>query len=100
MASVTPAANYAEGMKETPLLELESNPMMLYGEGISTVQFYECRAGSTAENAQEYLRSRLNEVVRDNLWVASSLFKDVKKYGKLTAMRYNTQEPPIDKSLR
>ena len=79
------AASIAPGDEvDIPLLAIESNAMMLYGEGITTMQFYK----GEISKAKDFLMSRLVEVASKNPWITSSLVQDKKKHGKLVAMRY------------
>ena len=50
------------------LLELESDPMMLYGDGITTMQFY----NGDGHKAAEFLKKRLLEVGELNPWIGST----------------------------
>lgn len=74
------------------LLELESDPMMLYGDGITTMQFY----NGDGHKAAEFLKKRLLEVGEVNPWIGSKLVQDKKVHGKFVAMRCQ-KEFPVDK---
>lgn len=79
-------------LNDQPLLKLESSSMFNYGGPVTTMQFY---TGDPKE-AAIYLRQRLVEVARVNPWIGSKLVKDPKQHGKLLAMRYSKDSPPID----
>lgn len=82
------------GSNETdlPLLKFESHWMMQYQWPITTVQFYT----GDAEKAAVSLKDRLIEVAKLNPWIGATLVKDPKKHGKLLALRYDKENPPID----
>ena len=75
---------------DIPLLALESSDMMLYGEGITTMQFYEGKIN----DAKDFLCERMKEVAEANPWIAARLVKDKKRHGKLVAMRHPEKTDP------
>ena len=56
------------------------------------MQFY--KGDPTA--AATYLKNRMLEVAKANPWIGSEIVKDKEKHGKLLAMRYSKNNPPID----
>jgi hypothetical protein len=77
---------------ELPLLKFESHWMMQYQWPITTLQFYT----GDAEKAATFLKGRLTEVAQLNPWIGAKLVKDPKKHGKLLALHYDKENPPID----
>ena len=85
---VLPSYHLATDIK---LLQLESDPMMLYGDGITTMQFY----NGDGLKAADFLKKRLVEVAEANPWIGSSLVQDKKMHGKFVAMR-RQEDFPVD----
>ncbi len=79
-----PASSYID----VTLLKMESNPLMLYGGGITTVSFYR----GSMDEAADKLKDRLLSVGKMNPWIGSHLIKQE----QLVAMRYNIDEFPLD----
>ena len=84
--AVAPAT--VKSQVDVTLLKLESDPMMLYGAGITTVQFYE---GDLEQGALD-LKARLMEVAKLNPWIGSHLVKQP----PMVAMRYDEEMFPVD----
>jgi hypothetical protein len=59
------------GYIDEPLLALESSPMMLYGAGITTMNFFE----GNLEDAKKEMRERLVVVGNLNRWIGCGQFE-------------------------
>ena len=92
MSSKTSAYVEASETVDSPLLKLESSPMMMMGKGITTMQFYK----GSKDDASTFLKERLRLIAEQNPWICASLVKDPKQHGKLIALRYSTKSISID----